>query len=109
MSCIIRKRKVTGGIILTASHNPGGPKGDFGIKYNMGNGGPAPTEFTDHVYKLSQEIKSYTICPDLKCDFDKVGTVDYQLEGGRKFTVEVVDSLADYIEMMKSIFDFSVI
>lgn len=108
VSCIIRKRKTTGGIILTASHNPGGPQGDFGIKYNMSNGGPAPTDFTDRIYKLSQELKSYKICPDLNCDFDKVGEVQFDLEGG-KFSVEVVDCFADYVEMMKDIFDFEVI
>ena len=62
LSCMIRKYKTTGGIILTASHNPGGLNGDFGIKYNMGNGGPAPSDFTDRIYKLSQEIKSYKLC-----------------------------------------------
>ena len=70
VSNVIRKRKTTGGIILTASHNPGGQNGgDFGIKFNMANGGPAPTDFTDRIYKLSTEIKSYKICQDLQCDF----------------------------------------
>ena len=70
LSNIIRKRKTTGGIILTASHNPGGKNGgDFGIKFNCANGGPAPTDFTDKIFKLSEDIKSYKICNDLNCDF----------------------------------------
>ena len=70
VSNVIRKRKTTGGIILTASHNPGGQNGgDFGTKFNMANGGPAPTDFTDRIYKLSTEIKTYKICQDLQCDF----------------------------------------
>ncbi len=108
VSNIIIKRKVTGGIILTASHNPGGPKGDFGIKYNLGNGGPAPTDFTERIYQLSQNIKEYKICKDLNCDFSKPGSHQYQVDG-RQFEVEVVDSLNDYVAMCKDIFDFEAI
>jgi phosphoglucomutase len=67
-----RKYKTTGGIILTASHNPGGPDADFGIKFNMGNGGPAPDHFTDKIYALTQSLDKYLICPELTCDFGKV-------------------------------------
>ncbi len=110
LSNVIRKRKTTGGIILTASHNPGGQNGgDFGIKFNMGNGGPAPTDFTDRIFKLSGEIKTYNICNDLSCDFTKVGVSEYKVDGGSAFTVEVIDPMDDYVEMMKSIFDFPMI
>ncbi len=67
-----RKYKTTGGIILTASHNPGGPDADFGIKFNMGNGGPAPDHFTDKIFALTQSLDKYLICPELTCDFGKV-------------------------------------
>lgn len=110
ISCVIRKYKTTGGIILTASHNPGGKEhGDFGVKYNCSNGGPAPSEFTDRIYELSQNIAEYKICSDIECDFSKVGTSQFDLEGGGKVTVEVVDSFDDYVQMMKEIFDFPVI
>lgn len=105
VSCVIRKRKTHGGIILTASHNPGGPDGDFGIKYNMDNGGPAPTEFTNRIHELSQKIHTYHICSDLQCDFSQTGTYKYQVED-REFVVEVIDSFEDYNLMMKEIFDF---
>merc|ERR1719461_1446173 len=82
LSNIIRQRKTTGGIILTASHNPGGLNGgDFGIKFNMANGGPAPTDFTDRIFKLSTEIKTYKICPDLSCDFTQVGNHVFKVNG----------------------------
>jgi hypothetical protein len=67
-----RKYKTTGGIILTASHNPGGPDADFGIKFNMANGGPAPDHFTDRIFALTQSLDKYLICPELTCDFGKV-------------------------------------
>ncbi|HHO59922.1 MAG TPA: alpha-D-glucose phosphate-specific phosphoglucomutase, partial [Thiotrichales bacterium] len=60
-SCVIRKYKALGGIILSASHNPGGPDADFGIKYNMDNGGPAPEAITERIYQHSREIKTYKI------------------------------------------------
>ena len=109
LSNVIRQRKTTGGIILTASHNPGGLNGgDFGIKFNMSNGGPAPTDFTDRIYKMSGEIKSYKICKDLKCDFSKLACHQFKI-GEDTFDVEVIDSLDDYVDLMKSIFDFDLI
>jgi phosphoglucomutase len=108
LSCVIRKRKTDGGIILTASHNPGGPKGDFGMKFNMENGGPAPTEFTDLIFQHSKKISTYKICNDLVCDVGKTGSTVYEVNGN-KFEVEVIDSFADYVEMMKNIFDFDAI
>ncbi|KAB1263725.1 Phosphoglucomutase-1 [Camelus dromedarius] len=68
VSCIIRKIKAIGGIILTASHNPGGPNGDFGIKFNISNGGPAPEAITDKIFQISKTIEEYEIFPDLKVD-----------------------------------------
>ena len=60
-SNIIRKYKATGGILLTASHNPGGPNADFGIKYNVSNGGPAPESVTNQIYEKTKTIKSYKV------------------------------------------------
>ena len=108
LSNIIRKYATTGGIILTASHNPGGKNGDFGIKYNMGNGGPAPSDFTDKIFSLSKEIGEYKICPDIKPDIGVTGH-EYNFTIGdeaRRFTVEVVDSIQDYVDLMRSIFNF---
>lgn len=109
VSCLIRNRATTGGIILTASHNPGGPNGDFGIKYNMSNGGPAPSDFTDKIFALSQEIKEYRLCPGLEVDLSKPGVSSFEVEGFGGFTVEVLDSLEDYVSMCKDIFDFDAI
>ncbi len=108
VSCIIRKRKATGGIILTASHNPGGPDGDFGIKYNMMNGGPAPTDFTERIWRHSQSISRYLICKHLQCDISEVRTYKYNVNE-KDFFVEIVDGLDDYVDLMKSIFDFPAI
>lgn len=111
VSCIIRKprsdgEKINGGIILTASHNPGGPKADFGIKFNCENGGPAPEKVTEEIYKLTQGIAEYFICKDLHVDFSKIGRTTYTVEGGHKFIVEVIDSVRDYVQLMEEIFDF---
>ncbi|XP_066989333.1 phosphoglucomutase-1 [Macrobrachium rosenbergii] len=108
VSCIIRKYKTAGGIVLTASHNPGGPNADFGIKFNISNGGPAPDGVTNKIYGLSQSISEYKICPDLQCDISKIGTQEYVVDGN-PFTVEIVDSVKDYVEYMKEIFDFGAI
>jgi len=105
VSNLIRKRKTTGGFILTASHNPGGPDADFGIKFNCSNGGPAPDSFTNRIFENTKTINKYSICPDLKCDFDTVGVYEYLVEGNT-FTVEVVDPTEDYVQLMKEIFDF---
>nr|XP_027216302.1 phosphoglucomutase-1-like [Penaeus vannamei]XP_027216305.1 phosphoglucomutase-1-like [Penaeus vannamei] len=108
VSCIIRKYKTAGGIVLTASHNPGGPDADFGIKFNISNGGPAPDGVTNKIYSLTQSLAEYKICPDLKCDIATIGTQEFQVDG-KPFTVEVVDSVADYVAYMKEIFDFNAI
>ncbi|XP_028661212.1 phosphoglucomutase-like protein 5 [Erpetoichthys calabaricus] len=108
VSCIIRKIKAIGGIILTASHNPGGPGGDFGIKFNVANGGPAPDVVTDKIHQISRTLEEYAICPDLRIDLSRLGRQDFDLENKFKpFRVEIVDSVDVYLSMLRSIFDFS--
>jgi len=103
-SAVIRKYRTCGGIILSASHNPGGPDGDFGIKYNTANGGPAPEKITDAIYARSRVLTSYRIvdAPDVALDKTGVCTM-----GDMK--VEVIDPVADYAELMESLFDFAAI
>jgi phosphoglucomutase len=100
-SAVIRRRGAFGGIILSASHNPGGPDGDFGIKYNIANGGPAPERVTEAIFHCSQRLASYRIieAPDLP--LDRIGT--FRLGS---MTVEIIDSIADYAALMERIFDF---
>ncbi len=101
VSAVIRKHGAYGGIVLSASHNPGGPHGDFGIKYNAANGGPAPEALTEHIYLRSQSIDSYRISDAAETDIDQLGSCT--LESMR---IEVIDSVADYAELMRSLFDF---
>lgn len=108
VSCVIRKHQASGGIILTASHNPGGPNGDFGIKYNIANGGPAPESVTNHIYELSKSINRYKIARGMNVNVARIGTQTFDLFGSR-FTIEVIDSVQDYLELMKEIFDFALI
>ncbi|QPC94081.1 alpha-D-glucose phosphate-specific phosphoglucomutase [Mesorhizobium sp. INR15] len=103
-SHVIRKYKTFGGIILSASHNPGGPHEDFGIKYNAGNGGPAPEKLTDAIFEKTKTIASFKIADIETIDIDKVGTVK---AGG--MTVEIIDPVTDYAELMESLFDFDAI
>ncbi|WP_280777397.1 alpha-D-glucose phosphate-specific phosphoglucomutase [Rhizobium sp. SG_E_25_P2] len=103
-SNIIRKYAAFGGIILSASHNPGGPTEDFGIKYNASNGGPAPEKITDAIFARSKEIDSYKISDAADVDLDTIGTLD--LDG---MVIEVIDPVADYAELMESLFDFPAI
>ncbi|XP_012284194.1 phosphoglucomutase [Orussus abietinus] len=105
VSTIIRKYKTLGGIVLTASHNPGGPNADFGIKFNCENGGPAPDNVTNKIYENTTTLTSYKIVPDIKVDIDKIQTVTLQIDG-KPFTVDVIDSVKDYVQLMKEIFDF---
>jgi len=106
VSNLIRKYKTTGGFIMTASHNPGGPDADFGIKFNCANGGPAPDAFTNKIFDNTKIIDKYMICPDLSCDFNSLGTYEFKIEGN-DFAVEIVDPTCDYVDLMKTIFDFS--
>ncbi|SSC67077.1 alpha-D-glucose phosphate-specific phosphoglucomutase [Ciceribacter selenitireducens] len=103
-SHVIRKYKAFGGIILSASHNPGGPTEDFGIKYNTGNGGPAPERITDAIFERSRVIESYRIVDAADVDLDTIGST--QVEG---MTVEVIDPVADYAALMEELFDFGAI
>jgi len=103
-SHLIRKRKAFGGIILSASHNPGGPHEDFGIKYNADNGGPAPEKLTDAIYACTKTISRYRIADFDPVDIDTIATTS---AGG--MAVEVVDPVADYAELMESLFDFEAI
>ncbi|KAI8365501.1 hypothetical protein EDC96DRAFT_509923 [Choanephora cucurbitarum] len=103
-SNLIRKHKATGGILLTASHNPGGPDNDFGIKYNCSNGGPAPESVTDEIYQKSKTIKELKLGDAPKVDFSQLGT---QTIGS--LTIDVIDGVQDYVELMKTIFDFDAI
>nr|CAD6619582.1 alpha-D-glucose phosphate-specific phosphoglucomutase [Rhizobium sp. TCK] len=100
-SNIIRKYGAFGGIILSASHNPGGPSEDFGIKYNIGNGGPAPEKITEAIFERSKIISEYKIADAPDIDLDMAGS--FALAG---MTVEVVDPVTDYAELMESLFDF---
>jgi phosphoglucomutase len=100
-SNVIRKFGAFGGLILSASHNPGGPHEDFGIKYNSGNGGPAPEKMTDAIFARSKVIDQYHIADAPDLDLDRLGT--FEVAG---MIVEVIDPVADYQELMASLFDF---
>ena len=102
VSCLIRKYKAAGGIVLSASHNPGGPKGDFGIKFNIANGGPAPTTFTDAVYEVSKSLIEYHITETEDVPLDRQHTCNL---GDMK--IEVIDSVSDYADLMEHLFDFA--
>lgn len=100
-SCIIRKYEAFGGIILSASHNPGGPDGDFGVKYNTSNGGPAPEKVTKAIYERSQVIDRYLTLEAPDVDLSRLGETPLG-----EMTVQVIDAVSDYVELMQSLFDF---
>jgi phosphoglucomutase len=103
-SCVIRARGAAGGFILSASHNPGGPDGDFGIKYNLGNGGPAPEAFTDAVATRTRTLAEYRTLDAPDAPLDTLGT-----HAVGAMAVEVVDPVADYAALMERLFDFAAI
>jgi len=103
-SHVIRKYQAFGGLVLSASHNPGGPDEDFGIKYNVSNGGPAPEKDTNAFYARSQVIDNYKIAVMDDVDLDTIGT---QQIGD--FTITIIDPVSDYAELMQSIFDFNLL
>ncbi|AWL06214.1 alpha-D-glucose phosphate-specific phosphoglucomutase [Massilia oculi] len=104
VSCVIRKHACHGGIVLSASHNPGGPDGDFGIKYNIENGGPAPEKFTDAVYEQTRTLGAYRISDAPPVDLDRLGTTRIE-----DMAIEVIDPVADYAGLMARLFDFDAI
>jgi phosphoglucomutase len=116
VSAIIRERtpvwkKAFGSFILTASHNPGGPDEDFGIKYNCENGGPAPEKLTGAIFAATTCIKSYKICKNLPAiDITKEGETSYiSKDGNVSVVVEVISAVADHVNLLKTVFDFSAI
>ena len=100
-SCVIRARGAGGGIVLSASHNPGGPDADFGIKYNGANGGPAPAELTERIYARSLEIDRYRSVESADLDLDRLG--ETRLGDTR---IEIFDPVGDYAALMEQLFDF---
>ncbi|NJL46633.1 MAG: alpha-D-glucose phosphate-specific phosphoglucomutase [Leptolyngbyaceae cyanobacterium SM2_5_2] len=100
-SCVIRKNDAFGGIILSASHNPGGPEEDFGVKYNISNGGPAPANITDAIFAASQTITEYKLLDVSDIDLSRVASHSLG-----HMTVDVIDSVTDYGALMETLFDF---
>ncbi|TCP44004.1 alpha-D-glucose phosphate-specific phosphoglucomutase [Rhodovulum marinum] len=103
-SNLIRQRRADGGLILSASHNPGGPDADFGVKYNTANGGPAPEEITNRIYQQTQRMTSYDILEARDVDLSRLGAARLG-----DMVVEIVDPVADYASLMARLFDFDAI
>jgi phosphoglucomutase len=101
ISAVIRKRGCFGGIVLSASHNLGGPDGDFGIKYNVANGGPAPEHLTEAIWRQTERISAYRTIDAPPLPLDRIG--DTALGG---MAITVIDPVADYAELMERVFDF---
>ena len=100
-SAVIRGRQASGGIILSASHNPGGPDGDFGIKYNAANGGPAPERITEAIYRRSQTVSTFRIAEIGPVPLDRIASIQVGA-----MEVGVIDPVAEYAALMERIFDF---
>ncbi|MBN9145273.1 MULTISPECIES: alpha-D-glucose phosphate-specific phosphoglucomutase [unclassified Novosphingobium] len=103
-SNVIRQYGASGGLVLSASHNPGGPDEDFGIKYNIANGGPAPEGVTEAIYQRTTQITEWRAVDTADIDLDTLGVVDVA-----GMAVEVIDSVADYAALMEKLFDFGAI
>jgi len=103
-SCIIRKYKAFGGIILSASHNPAGPNGDFGIKYNVSNGGPAPENITDAIFANTQTITQYQAVDAADVNLSEIGR-----QSLAEMTIDIIDPVEDYALLMADLFDFDAI
>ena len=103
-SCVIRKNEAYGGIILSASHNPGGPDGDFGIKYNISNGGPAPEKVTEAIFARTKTIDQYQILESADINLNKVGSFKLGT-----MDIEVIDPVDSYSDLMESLFDFDLL
>lgn len=103
-SCVIRKYAARGGIILSASHNPAGPEGDFGIKFNIANGGPAPEKVTEAIYARTRSIREYLIIEAEPIDLDRQGNLTVG-----DMQIEIIDAVTDYADLMAEQFDFPAI
>ncbi|PVE59986.1 alpha-D-glucose phosphate-specific phosphoglucomutase [Arthrobacter sp. TPD3018] len=103
-SNMIRIRKALGGLVLSASHNPGGPTEDFGIKYNIANGGPAPESVTEALYQRTKVVDRWLTVDTADVDLDTIGETQVG-----NMTVEIVDPVADYAALMERLFDFDAI
>lgn len=104
VSAVIRRRRAFGGIVLSASHNPGGPDGDFGIKYNAGNGGPANETLTEAVYARTQSLRELRSSDAPDIDIDRLG-----LQPLDHMMVDVIDPVTDYTAVMRELFDFELL
>ena len=104
VSALIRALHAYGGIILSASHNPGGPHGDFGVKYNISAGGPAPETVTEAIFSHSETISSYKIADAPDVDIDRIGTIKVEAT-----EIEIIDPVTQYLSLMKTLFDFDAI
>lgn len=94
--------------MLTASHNPGGPNADFGIKLNCSNGGPAPDNVTERIFAFTKSLKSYNIITGIHVDIGKIQSHHVQIDS-QTCVIDVIDSVDDYVTLMKEIFDFPTI
>lgn len=103
-SHIIRHYKLDGALILSASHNPGGPDGDFGIKFNIANGGPAPESLTNNIYARSKSIDHYKIAEPLNVDLGTISTTSSE-----QLKITVFDTVDDYVDLLEGLFDFNLI
>ncbi len=103
-SNLIRKNGAVGGIILSASHNPGGPDGDFGIKFDTANGGPAPEPVTEAIFARTKTVDAIVASDGADIDIDRIGTT--RLE---EMAIDVIDPVADYQALMETLFDFDAI
>ena len=103
-SLLIRQHQLDGGIILSASHNPGGPDGDFGVKFNTRNGGPAPETITARIYQLASSLTQYRIA-----ELDPVPLQECQTLRIGDTSIEIIDSVQDYSDLMQQLFDFDLI
>ncbi|KAL0245253.1 hypothetical protein GEMRC1_009332 [Eukaryota sp. GEM-RC1] len=104
-SAFIRTHKLFGGLLLTASHNPGGPTEDLGIKWNTENGGPAPLSVTESISNYSKQVEEYRIVEDLIIDPSTLSSQDYSIDGA-PLRVTVFDGVDDYVELMRELYDF---
>jgi phosphoglucomutase len=104
VSALIRALKAYGGIILSASHNPGGPHGDFGVKYNISAGGPAPENVTEAIFSHSETISAYKISDAPDVDIDSLGTIKVEAT-----EIEIIDPVTQYLSLMRTLFDFEAI